>query len=116
MAVRSAGRGIRTADGTLTEFHAANVVDVGGYPIGERIDAQGDGTPLRSMDQPSRNGTGDDYWHPQTGRSQNAGPAVHWFHLASEGSGVKTLKGVRYDSRTVDGLPVTPMEAELLIR
>ncbi|MEU4180939.1 M4 family metallopeptidase [Streptomyces sp. NPDC026589] len=95
--------------GTLTEFHAANAVDVGDYQIGERVNAQGDGTPLRSMDQPSRNGTGDDYWHPQMGRTQNAGPAVHWFYLASEGSGVKTLNGVSYDSRTVDGLPVTPI-------
>ncbi|WP_206434611.1 M4 family metallopeptidase, partial [Streptomyces sp. ADI91-18] len=37
----------------------------------------------------------------------SSGPANHWFYLASEGSGAKTVNGVSYDSPTSDGLPVT---------
>ncbi|WP_190126816.1 M4 family metallopeptidase, partial [Streptomyces inusitatus] len=37
----------------------------------------------------------------------SSGPANHWFYLASEGSGAKTVNGVSYYSPTSDGLPVT---------
>ncbi|MFI2210253.1 M4 family metallopeptidase [Streptomyces sp. NPDC020141] len=104
---------------TGAEFHAANPVDKGDYRIGERLDLHGDGTPLRHMDRPARDGRSPNYWYPgigtrpgdpgPVGATASPGPANHWFYLISEGSGAKTVDGVAYDSPTVDGLPVTPI-------
>ncbi|MET9776428.1 M4 family metallopeptidase [Streptomyces sp. NPDC006367] len=92
------------------EFHANNPSDVGDYLIGEEIDINGDGTPLRHMDKPSKDGASKDYWYSGLGGVDvhySSGPANHFFYLLSEGSGTKTVNGVTYDSPTSDGLPVT---------
>ncbi|OKH94890.1 M4 family metallopeptidase [Streptomyces uncialis] len=92
------------------EFHANNPQDVGDYLVGEKIDIRGNGTPLRYMDEPSKDGPSKDYWYPTLGSQDvhySSGPANHWFYLASEGSGAKTVNGVSYYSPTSDGLPVT---------
>ncbi|MFJ3163430.1 M4 family metallopeptidase [Streptomyces kanasensis] len=92
------------------EFHANNAKDVGDYLVGEKIDIRGNGTPLRYMDKPSKDGSSKDAWYSGIGSIDvhySSGPANHWFYLLSEGSGTKTINGVAYDSPTSDGLPVT---------
>ncbi|NWF25133.1 M4 family metallopeptidase [Streptomyces sp. PKU-EA00015] len=92
------------------EFYANNTKDVGDYLVGEKIDIRGNGTPLRYMDKPSKDGSSKDYWYSGIGNIDvhySSGPANHWFYLLSEGSGAKTVNGVNYDSPTSDGLPVT---------
>jgi len=92
------------------EFHANNSQDQGDYLVGEKIDIRGNGTPLRYMDKPSRDGSSKDYWYSGIGGVDvhySSGPANHWYYLLSEGSGTKTINGVSYDSPTSDGLPVT---------
>ncbi|GAA3379484.1 M4 family metallopeptidase [Streptomyces sannanensis] len=92
------------------EFWADNASDPGDYLVGEKIDIRGNGTPLRYMDKPSKDGRSADAWYTGIGSIDvhySSGPANHWFYLASEGSGAKTVNGVDYDSPTSDGLPVT---------
>ncbi|MGA5165591.1 MULTISPECIES: M4 family metallopeptidase [Streptomyces] len=92
------------------EFHANNAQDKGDYLVGEKIDIRGNGTPLRYMDKPSKDGSSKDAWYSGIGGIDvhySSGPANHWFYLLSEGSGAKTVNGVNYDSPTSDGLPVT---------
>ncbi|WP_307826623.1 M4 family metallopeptidase [Streptomyces pactum] len=95
---------------TATEFYANNSADSGDYLIGEKIDINGDGTPLRYQDKPSRDGASKDYWYRGIGRVDvhySSGPANHWYYLLSEGSGAKTINGVSYNSPTYDGSTVT---------
>ncbi|MFD8695214.1 M4 family metallopeptidase [Kitasatospora purpeofusca] len=97
------------------EFWAGNAADPGDYLIGEKIDINGDGTPLRYLDKPSKDGASKDYWYAGIGSSDvhfSSGPANHWFYLASEGSGAKLVDGVAYDSPTSDGRPVNPIGRE----
>ncbi|WP_425586350.1 M4 family metallopeptidase [Streptomyces sannanensis] len=92
------------------EFWADNASDPGDYLVGEKVDIFGNGTPLRYMDKPSKDGRSADAWYTGIGSIDvhySSGPANHWFYLASEGSGAKTVGGVDYDSPTSDGLPVT---------
>jgi Zn-dependent metalloprotease len=92
------------------EFYANNAQDKGDYLVGEKIDINGDGTPLRYMDKPSKDGASKDAWYSGIGNIDvhySSGPANHWYYLLSEGSGAKTINGVNYDSPTSDGLPVT---------
>ncbi|MFG2295678.1 M4 family metallopeptidase [Streptomyces sp. NPDC048603] len=92
------------------EFYANNPQDVGDYLVGEKIDIRGNGTPLRYMDKPSKDGSSKDAWYSGLGGIDvhySSGPANHWYYLASEGSGQKVINGVSYDSPTSDGLPVT---------
>ncbi|EKX66021.1 M4 family metallopeptidase [Streptomyces ipomoeae] len=108
----SGGLNEATSDifGSTVEFYAANSSDVGDYLIGEEININGDGTPLRYMDQPSKDGSSKDAWYSGIGSIDvhySSGPANHFFYLLSEGSGAKTVNGVNYNSPTSDGLPVT---------
>ncbi|MEV7287660.1 M4 family metallopeptidase [Streptomyces sp. NPDC093252] len=108
----SGGLNEATSDifGTTVEFYANNASDVGDYLIGEKIDINGNGTPLRYMDKPSKDGASKDSWYSGIGSIDvhySSGPANHFFYLLSEGSGQKTINGVTYDSPTSDGLPVT---------
>ncbi|MEV8395991.1 MULTISPECIES: M4 family metallopeptidase [unclassified Streptomyces] len=92
------------------EFYANSPQDPGDYLVGEKIDINGNGTPLRYMDKPSKDGASKDYWYSGIGNIDvhySSGPANHWFYLLSEGSGAKVVNGVSYDSPTSDGLPVT---------
>ncbi|MFH9728556.1 M4 family metallopeptidase [Streptomyces sp. NPDC017254] len=108
----SGGLNEATSDifGTSVEFYAGNATDVGDYLIGEKIDIRGNGTPLRYMDKPSRDGNSADYWSSSVGRLDvhySSGPANHFFFLLSEGSGAKTINGVSYNSPTSDGSTLT---------
>ncbi|MFE0045336.1 M4 family metallopeptidase [Streptomyces albireticuli] len=92
------------------EFWAENPTDKGDYLVGEKIDINSNGTPLRYMDKPSKDSRSKDAWYSGIGSIDvhySSGPANHWFYLASEGSGQKVVNGVSYDSPTSDGKPVT---------
>ncbi|MGW2185656.1 M4 family metallopeptidase [Streptomyces sp. NPDC001719] len=103
----SGGLNEATSDifGTAAEFYANNGTDKGDYLIGEAININGDGTPLRYMDKPSKDGKSKDYWSSSLGNNDvhySSGPANHFFYLLSEGSGTKTVNGVTYNSPTYD--------------
>ncbi|MFE9451280.1 M4 family metallopeptidase [Streptomyces sp. NPDC006739] len=107
----SGGLNEATSDimGTGVEFYANNSTDVGDYLIGEKININGDGTPLRYMDKPSKDGGSADSWYSGVGNLDvhySSGIANHFFYLLSEGSGAKVINGVSYNSPTSDGLPV----------
>ncbi|MFD3583497.1 M4 family metallopeptidase [Streptomyces sp. NPDC058683] len=97
------------------EFYENLPADVPDYEVGEKIDINGDGTPLRYMDKPSKDGASSDNWSSSLGGLDvhySSGPANHFFYLLSEGSGAKTVNGVDYDSPTYDGQPVTGIGIE----
>ncbi|UXY31956.1 M4 family metallopeptidase [Streptomyces sp. HUAS TT20] len=108
----SGGLNEATSDilGTSVEFFANNKEDVGDYLIGEKLDINGNGTPLRYMDKPSKDGNSLDAWKQGAGDLDvhySSGIANHFFYLLSEGSGKKTINGVEYDSPTSNGSTVT---------
>jgi Zn-dependent metalloprotease len=108
----SGGLNEATSDifGTGVEFYAANASDPGDYLIGEKININGDGTPLRYMDKPSKDGGSADSWSSSVGNLDvhySSGVANHFFYLLSEGSGAKTINGVSYNSPTSNGSTVT---------
>ncbi|MFF3373074.1 M4 family metallopeptidase [Streptomyces sp. NPDC002680] len=108
----SGGLNEATSDifGTAVEFYAANSSDVGDYLIGEEIDINGDGSPLRYMDQPSKDGGSANYWSSTVKNLDvhySSGPANHFFYLLSEGSGSKTINGVSYNSPTYNSSTLT---------
>ncbi|MGW1803718.1 M4 family metallopeptidase [Streptomyces sp. NPDC002078] len=108
----SGGLNEATSDifGTGVEFYANNASDPGDYLIGEKININGDGTPLRYMDKPSKDGGSADYWSSSVGNLDvhySSGVANHFFYLLSEGSGSKTINGVTYNSPTSNGSTVT---------
>jgi Zn-dependent metalloprotease len=108
----SGGLNEATSDimGTGVEFFANNAKDPGDYLIGEKIDINGDGTPLRYMDKPSKDGGSADSWSSSVGNKDvhySSGVANHFFYLLSEGSGAKTINGVSYNSPTYNGSKVT---------
>ena len=94
--------------GTAVEFYAGSAADPGDYLIGEKIDINGNGTPLRYMDRPSRDGRSQDCWTTGTKSLDphySSGPLNHWFFLASEGSGARTVNGVAYNSPVCGSAP-----------
>ncbi|MFD7707813.1 M4 family metallopeptidase [Streptomyces sp. NPDC059785] len=108
----SGGLNEATSDifGTGVEFYAANSNDVGDYLIGEEININGDGSPLRYMDKPSKDGASADYWSSSLGSKDvhySSGVANHFFYLLSEGSGSKTINGVTYNSPTYNSSTLT---------
>ncbi|MFD8420410.1 M4 family metallopeptidase [Streptomyces sp. NPDC059466] len=108
----SGGLNEATSDifGTGVEFYAANSSDPGDYLIGEKININGDGTPLRYMDKPSKDGGSADSWSSTVGNKDvhySSGVANHFFYLLAEGSGAKTINGVSYNSPTSNGSTVT---------
>jgi hypothetical protein len=110
----SGGLSEATSDifGTAVEWHAQNASDIPDYTIGELIDFNGNGTPLRYLDRPSRDGASPDCWSPTVGSldmHSSSGPLNHWFYLASEGSGAKVINGVSYDSPTCNASTVSPI-------
>ncbi|MFC8454871.1 M4 family metallopeptidase [Kitasatospora sp. NPDC057223] len=108
----SGGLNEATSDifGTMVEFYANLPSDNPDYLIGELININGNGTPLRYMDKPSKDGGSADYWSSTVGSKDvhySSGVANHFFYLLSEGSGAKTVNGVSYNSPTSNGSTVT---------
>ncbi|TQM65031.1 M4 family metallopeptidase [Humibacillus xanthopallidus] len=96
--------------GTAVEWYTNNPSDVPDYLIGEEINLNGNGTPLRYMDKPSKDGSSKDCWSSSLGGLDphySSGPLNHWYYLASEGSGAKTINGVSYNSPTCNASTVT---------
>jgi Zn-dependent metalloprotease len=96
--------------GTMVEFYENLAADTPDYLIGEKIDINGDGSPLRYMDKPSKDGASADYWSSTVKNLDvhySSGVANHFFYLLSEGSGSKTINGVSYNSPTYNGSTVT---------
>ncbi|WP_328955120.1 M4 family metallopeptidase [Kitasatospora purpeofusca] len=108
----SGGLNEATSDifGTMVEFSANLPSDVPDYLIGEEIDINGDGTPLRYMDKPSKDGGSADSWSSGVGGLDvhySSGVGNHFFYLLAEGSGAKTINGVAYNSPTSNGSTLT---------
>ncbi|MFD8596751.1 M4 family metallopeptidase [Kitasatospora sp. NPDC059646] len=92
--------------GTMVEWYAGLPADPPDYLIAEKLDLNGNGTPLRYLDKPSKDGSSRDYWYAGIGSLDphySSGVANHFFYLLAEGSGTKTINGVTYNSPTVDG-------------
>ncbi|WP_329470710.1 M4 family metallopeptidase [Streptomyces sp. NBC_01723] len=109
----SGGLNEATSDifGTLVEWHAGNSADAGDYLIGEKVVRDGFGRDaLRYMDKPSRDGSSADCWNTAVGDLDvhySSGIANHFAYLLAEGSGARTVGGVRYSSPTCDGSSVS---------
>ncbi|WP_030254443.1 MULTISPECIES: M4 family metallopeptidase [Streptomyces] len=104
----SGGLNEATSDimGTMVEWYANLPSNPPNYWIGELVNLRGDGSPLRYMDQPSKDGQSADYWDANVGNLDvhySSGVANHFFYLLSEGSGAKTINGFSYNSPTSDG-------------
>ncbi|WP_459650670.1 M4 family metallopeptidase [Kitasatospora sp. Ki12] len=103
----SGGLNEATSDimGTMVEWYANLPSNPPNYWIGELVDLNGNGTPLRYMDQPSKDGQSADYWDANVGNLDvhySSGVANHFFYLLSEGSGAKSINGFSYNSPTYD--------------
>ncbi|CAN3982824.1 M4 family metallopeptidase [Kitasatospora purpeofusca] len=108
----SGGLNEATSDifGTMVEWSANLPADKPDYLIGEEIDINGDGTPLRYMDKPSKDGGSADAWSSSVGGLDvhySSGVGNHFFYLLAEGSGAKTVNGVAYNSPTSNGSTLT---------
>ncbi|MFE2508385.1 M4 family metallopeptidase [Streptomyces naganishii] len=76
--------------GTMVEFYANNPVDTPDYTMGELININGDGRPLRYMYNPSLDGQSPNCWDSNNGSLDphfSMGPLNHWFFLLAVGSG-----------------------------
>jgi Zn-dependent metalloprotease len=107
----SGGLNEATSDifGTAVEFYANNANDPGDYLIGEEFDLKKH-VGFRRMDNPASDGASLNCWTPTAGSVDvhySSGIGNHFFYLASEGSGAKTLNGVSYSSPTCNGSTVT---------
>ncbi|MFD8706100.1 M4 family metallopeptidase [Kitasatospora sp. NPDC059648] len=108
----SGGLNEATSDimGSMVEFYANLPADNPDYLIGELIDINGNGTPLRYMDKPSKDGQSADSWYSGVGNLDvhySSGVANHFFYLLAEGSGAKVINGVSYNSPTVNNITVS---------
>ncbi|MEV4481123.1 M4 family metallopeptidase [Micromonospora coxensis] len=88
----SGGLNEATSDifGAMVEFYANTTADPGDYQIGEKININGNGTPLRYMYDPSLDGSSDRCWTTSTKNKDvhySSGPANHFFFNLAEGTG-----------------------------
>jgi Zn-dependent metalloprotease len=110
----SGGLNEATSDifGTAVEWFANLPSENPNYLIGEKLNLFGDGTPVRYLDKPSKDGASKDCWSSSLKLLDphlSSGPLNHWFYLASEGSGAKVVNGVSYNSPTCNASTVTPI-------
>jgi len=118
----SGGLNESTSDifGTMIKFYANNPDEPGDYLMGAaafRNQARRGDMPraIRYLDRPSRDKLSPDCWYQgvdELDAHLAAGIGNHFFYLLSEGSGRKTLSGIRYDSPTCDGRAVTGIGRE----
>ncbi|WP_030266958.1 M4 family metallopeptidase [Streptomyces sp. NRRL B-24484] len=104
----SGGLNESTSDifGTMVEWYANNSIDTPDYLFSDQS------TPpwLRRFDKPSLDGRSADCWSKKVGQldvHNSSGVGNHWFFLASEGSGSRTINGITYNSPTCNGSTVT---------
>ncbi|GIG56858.1 peptidase M4 [Longispora fulva] len=76
--------------GNMVEFYAASAADPGDYNVGEKIDINGNGTPLRYMYDPKKDGASKNCWYNGVGNvdvhySSGVGNLAYFF--LAEGSG-----------------------------
>jgi subtilisin-like proprotein convertase family protein len=88
----SGGLNEATSDifGNMVEFFANTPVDPGDYQVGEKIDINGNGTPLRYMYNPGLDGSSHTCWSTTTKNVDvhySSGPANHFFFNLAEGTG-----------------------------
>jgi len=109
----SGGLNEATSDimGTNVEWYANNANDVPDYVIGEEIYRSYNPATnyIRRMDKPSMDGGSQDCYSNRTKSVDvhySSGVANHFFYLASEGSGAKSINGIAYNSPTCNGTSV----------
>lgn len=99
----SGGLNEATSDifGTMVEFYANNTADPGDYYIGERLNMSGG--YMRRMDNPAADGNSLSCWNSGAGSVDvhySSGIANHFFYLAAEGTGAKTIGGRSHNGTT----------------
>lgn len=88
----SGGLNEATSDifGNMVEFYANTTADPGDYQVGEKININGNGTPLRYMYDPKLDGSSDTCWTTGTKNKDvhySSGVANHFFFNLAEGTG-----------------------------
>ncbi|MGW4779783.1 M4 family metallopeptidase [Streptomyces filamentosus] len=99
----SGGLNEATSDifGTMVEFYAANAGDPGDYYIGEKLNMSGG--YMRRMDNPAADGNSLSCWTSGAGSVDvhySSGIGNHFFYLAAEGTGAKTVGGRSHNGTT----------------
>ncbi|MEU3397190.1 M4 family metallopeptidase [Streptomyces filamentosus] len=99
----SGGLNEATSDifGTMVEFYAANAGDPGDYYIGEKLNMSGG--YMRRMDNPAADGNSLSCWTSGAGSADvhySSGIGNHFFYLAAEGTGAKTVGGRSHNGTT----------------
>ncbi|MEU5388121.1 M4 family metallopeptidase [Kitasatospora cineracea] len=102
----SGGLNEATSDifGTMVEFYANNAGDPGDYYIGEKLN-MGNGY-LRRMDNPAVDGNSLSCYSSNAGSVDvhySSGIANHFFYLAAEGTGAKTIGGLPHNGTPCNG-------------
>ena len=94
--------------GTMVEFKANSSVDTPDFEIGEVLDFNGDGSPLRYMDDPAKDGSSLSCWSSATSDEDphyTSGVGNHAFFLLANGSGTSEYgDSPTCDDSTVDGI------------
>ncbi|MFK4118672.1 M4 family metallopeptidase [Streptomyces longwoodensis] len=99
----SGGLNEATSDifGTMVEFSAANAGDPGDYYIGEKVNMPNG--YLRRMDNPAADGNSLSCYSSSAGSADvhySSGIGNHFFYLAAEGTGTKTIGGLSHNGTT----------------
>ncbi|MFF9839135.1 M4 family metallopeptidase [Streptomyces sp. NPDC013740] len=99
----SGGLNEATSDifGTMVEFSAGNAGDPGDYYIGEKLNMSGG--YMRRMDSPAVDGRSLSCWNSSAGSVDvhlSSGIGNHFFYLAAEGTGAKTIGGRSHNGTT----------------
>ncbi|MFE6527537.1 M4 family metallopeptidase [Streptomyces rochei] len=99
----SGGLNEATSDifGTMVEFSANNAGDPGDYYIGEKLNMPGG--YMRRMDNPAADGRSLPCWTSSAGSADvhlSSGIGNHFFYLAAEGTGAKTIGGRSHNGTT----------------
>ncbi|MFD8597558.1 M4 family metallopeptidase [Kitasatospora sp. NPDC059646] len=102
----SGGLNEATSDifGTMVEFYANNAGDPGDYYIGEKLN-MGNGY-LRRMDNPAADGSSLSCYSSRAGQVDvhySSGIGNHFFYLAAEGTGAKTIGGLPHNGTPCNG-------------
>ncbi|GLW73765.1 hypothetical protein Kpho02_60630 [Kitasatospora phosalacinea] len=102
----SGGLNEATSDifGTMVEFYANNAADPGDYYIGEKVNMSNG--YLRRMDNPAADGSSLSCYNSGAGSVDvhySSGIANHFFYLAAEGTGAKTIGGLPHNGTPCNG-------------